>query len=143
MGLGLTEDRRRLLNDVGLLVLRIALGATMLSHGWGKFMQFFGDEPLQFGDPIGVGVAASLALAVFAEVFCSLGLVVGLLTRLACIPLFTTMAVAFFIVHGDDPFGRKELAFVYMFGYLALLLTGPGRFSLDALIMKMRAKKKK
>jgi putative oxidoreductase len=46
------------------------------------------------------------------------------------------MAVAAFIVHGGDPWGEKELAYIYLAGYLTLLLTGPGKFSVDALIMK-------
>ncbi len=47
--------------------------------------------------------------------------------------LFT---VAFFMVHAGDPFGKKELAFVYLVIFTALALTGPGRFSLDGLIRK-------
>ena len=47
------------------------------------------------------------------------------------------MAVAAFVVHAGDPWtlgaGRsKEPALLYLFPFLALALTGPGRFSLDA-----------
>jgi putative oxidoreductase len=41
-------------------------------------------------------------------------------------------AVAAFVQHGQDPFARKELALVYAVPLLALLFTGPGRYSLDA-----------
>jgi putative oxidoreductase len=44
------------------------------------------------------------------------------------------MLVAAFIVHGDDPFQKKELALLFLTPFLALLLAGPGRFSLDAVI---------
>lgn len=66
-----------------LLILRLSVGVFMLSHGWGKFLMLIGDDPIQFADPLGVGITASLALTVFAEVFCSVLLIFGLATRLA------------------------------------------------------------
>jgi len=42
-----------------------------------------------------------------------------------------TMIVAAFIVHLDDPFKRKELALLYLVGFLIVLLMGPGKYSLD------------
>src|SRR5690606_7023717 len=58
--------------DLSLLILRLAGGGFMLTHGIGKFFKLFGNEPIQFADPLGVGITASLALTVFAEVFCAL-----------------------------------------------------------------------
>ncbi|MFN8691884.1 MAG: DoxX family protein, partial [Cyclobacteriaceae bacterium] len=62
--------------------------------------------------------------------------VVGLYTRLALVPLTICMAVAVFIIHGDDPFGDKEHALLFLLPYLALMFTGPGKYSLDRLIRK-------
>jgi putative oxidoreductase len=135
-GAWLTESRGYALSSVGLLILRVALGVFMAGlHGWGK-LGMLTDGAVAFADPIGIGVGASLVLATFAEFACSILLVLGLFTRLACVPLIVTMAVAAFIVHGGDPWGEKELAYIYLAGYLTLLLTGPGKFSVDALIMK-------
>lgn len=132
----LTEPRAYILASVGLVFLRLGLGVFMLAlHGWGKLTQIARGD-MSFGDPIGIGEAPSLVLATFAEFACSILLVLGLFTRLACIPLIVTMAVAAFLVHGSDPWSSKELAYLYLFGYLALLFTGPGKFSVDALIMK-------
>lgn len=120
--------------DLGLLALRVGFGLAMLTaHGWGKLMSF-SEKSTGFPDPIGVGPQASMALAIFAEVFCSAGLIVGLLTRLAAIPLVVTMAVAFFIVHGGQAFGERELAMAYLVPYVAIFLAGPGRISLDGLL---------
>ena len=83
--------------DWASLILRLTFGLLMLSHGIPKLMKLM-DGNMEFGDPIGIGVPASLALTVFAEVLCSALLVIGLWTRLALIPLIITMAVAVFIV---------------------------------------------
>lgn len=132
----LTEPRASILASVGLVFLRLGLGVFMLAlHGWGKLTQLANGN-MAFADPIGIGQGTSLVLATFAEFACSILLVLGLFTRLACVPLIVTMAVAAFLVHGGDPWAKKELAYLYLCGYTALLFTGPGKFSVDALIMK-------
>ena len=125
------------LTDIALLLLRFTVGSMMLySHGWRKLMKFFSDDPIGFADPIGLGMLTSLVLVVFAEVFCSFLLIIGLGTRLATTPLMITMLVAIFIIHWDDPFSKKEFAILYLVPYIVIFLMGPGRYSLDALITK-------
>lgn len=99
----------------------------MLSHGLPKLMGF-SEKISTFSDPLGLGPAASLILAIFSEVICSIFLILGLKTRLAAVPLLMTMLVAFFIVHGMDPWGRKELAAMYGLSYLTLILGGGGAY---------------
>ena len=53
--------------NIGLFLLRAAAGILMLTHGAGKVMMLIGDDPIKFGDPVGIGPAASLVLAAFAE----------------------------------------------------------------------------
>ncbi|MDX8337754.1 DoxX family protein [Draconibacterium sp. IB214405] len=120
---------------ISLLLLRLATGGFMLTHGIPKLQRLLAGE-MRFGDPLGLGPEVSLVLAVFAEVVCSILIVLGLGTRLAVIPSIVTMAVAAFIAHGADPFGRKELALLYLVGYVVLLLSGSGKFSVDRLISK-------
>ncbi|GAB5548139.1 MAG: DoxX family protein [Sandaracinaceae bacterium] len=118
--------------DVGLLVLRVTIGSMMLlGHGLPKLMTF-GEKLHRFPDPIGVGSEVSLTLAVFAEVVCAGLIAVGFATRLATIPLLVTMLVAALVIHGDDPWARKEFALLYAVPALTLLLTGPGKLSVDA-----------
>ncbi|MBA6151432.1 DoxX family protein [Gelidibacter maritimus] len=127
-------------NDLGLLVLRVFLGLTMLfAHGVGKWGRLFGGGEIQFRDPLGVGDTTSLALAVFAEVICSILLALGLMTRWALIPLIITMVVATFIVHSADPFGVMEKAMLYGVGYITIFLTGPGKYSVDYYLKNKRA----
>ena len=135
----MNDETKRTLNDLGLLLLRVGLGGMMLvSHGWGKMLKLFAEGPIKFADPLGLGAGPSLVLAVGAEVVCAALLIVGLGTRIAAAPLVVTMLVAAFIVHGDDPFQKKEFALVYMIPFLTLMGTGPGRYSLDAVIDERR-----
>ena len=123
--------------DISALILRLTLGLSMvIGHGWGKWGKLFGDDPIKFADPLGVGPEISLGLAVFAEVICSALLTIGLVTRWSLVPLIITMATALFIIHGADDFSGKEKALIYLMGYLALFFTGPGKFSVDAFLHK-------
>jgi putative oxidoreductase len=124
-------DRRQDLAGWGIVIMRVALGAMMLiAHGWPKLTNF-GAYSAQFPDPLGLGASASLALAVFAEVFCSLAIILGLFTRWAAVPLIATMLVAAFIVHADDPWQKKEFALLYLIPMLTLVFAGPGKLALD------------
>lgn len=78
-----------------------------MSHGIAKW-QNFDALSAAFPDPLGVGSGVSLALAIFGEVVCSVGFIAGLFYRLALIPMIFTMCVAFFAVHGGDPFAARE-----------------------------------
>ena len=121
--------------DIAMLLLRLTFGGLMLlNHGWGKMIKLFTEDPIRFADPIGIGMAPSLALTVFAEALCAFLIVIGLGTRLATIPLIITMLVAVFVIHWADPFGDKEMALLYLIPYLAILLMGPGKISLDSMI---------
>ena len=110
--------------DFGQLALRLGFGGTMFwQHGWPKLMQF-SERMDDFADPLGVGPFLSLAMIVLAEVVCAALITLGMWTRAACVPLIIAMAVAVFIVHGDDPFGNKELAMLYLIGYVIILFNG-------------------
>ena len=128
--------------DLALLLLRLWLGLTMLfNHGLAKLIKF-GDMSSKFLDLFGIGSTASLALAVFAEVFCAALLAAGLVTRFAALNLAVTMLVAFAMVHkmalsGDS---SGELAFIYLAGYVTLLIAGPGRYSADGFLFSRPAK---
>ena len=123
-----------MVQSLGLLLLRVGAGGMMLAgHGWDKLFHF-SEKVGQFPDPLGFGAGSSLALAVFAEFFCSLLVILGVATRFAAAPLVVTMAVAACIVHADDPWQAKEFALVYALPFLTLIFTGGGDFSLDQVL---------
>jgi putative oxidoreductase len=126
--------------DFGLLLLRLLTGATMIYlHGWNKLIAFQ-DKVGTFTSPMPqLPGSVAFSLMVFAEVVCAALIVLGLLTRLAAFILIINMSEAFFMVHKGFPlFGKEappagpgELAFLYLGGFLVLLFTGAGRFSVD------------
>ena len=57
----------------------------------------------------------------------------GLLLDPSPLRLITSSKSQFpaFVVHLDDPFGRKEKAVLYLVGYMIIFLLGPGKYSID------------
>jgi putative oxidoreductase len=121
--------------NTAMLVLRLGFGILMINHGYSKLIHF-GEMRNQFMSFMGMGSSMSLALVVFAEFFCSLFLILGLFTRFATIPLIITMCVALFKAHNGDFFGDGQVAALFLTGYVALLLVGPGKISVDSMIGK-------
>ncbi len=124
------------LADVGLLILRVFTGlALAVSHGLDKVQDpsgvIAGSRGLGLPAPTIFGWAAALS-----EFLGGLLLALGLLTRPAAVFIAVTMGIAAFLVHGDDPFSKKELALLYLAPVIALMLAGAGRFSIDRLIRK-------
>lgn len=122
--------------NVGLLILRVFIGAALLTHGWGKM--FGGLEGFTQGVAgMGIPFPQVLAfLAAFAESFGAILLAIGLLTRPAAFLIVATMAVAVFGAHKGQPFSAQEAAWLYLVPALLFLLKGAGQWSLDALLAK-------
>ncbi|QYA27237.1 DoxX family protein [Gramella sp. MT6] len=124
--------------DIGLLIFRIAIAGLMLTHGFPKLLTLFGPDEIKFADPLGLGETVSFTLTVFAEFICSAFIIFGFLTRFSAIPIIITMAVAAFIVHVPDGFGKQELPLLFMFGFLLLAICGGGKYSLDYLLQNRK-----
>jgi putative oxidoreductase len=118
-----------------MLLLRIISGILMMSHGYGKLLQF-NEKKAVFHDFMGLGSTNSLLLAIFAEFFCALFLAIGLFTRLVSVPLVIVMAVAVFDVHQMDFFDTGEKAALFLGIFSTILLCGPGKASIDGIASK-------
>lgn len=123
-------------SNISVLLLRVGAALMMLTHGFPKLMQLFSDEPIAFMSVMGLSMTISLALAVFAEVICSVLVLIGLGTRLASIPIIITMLTAAFVYHGADPFAGKEMALLYALIFVAILIKGGGKYSADHVLGK-------
>jgi len=131
------------------LVLRLTLAIVMFPHGAQKALGWFGGHGLRrtIGNFGAQGIPVPLALlAVAAELLGSLGVAVGLLTRVAALGIACVMVVAILTVHAKVGFfmnwlgNQKGEGFEYhllALGIaLALIVGGAGRWSLDALIAR-------
>lgn len=125
-------------SDAGLAVLRVVpMLLLVVLHGLGKVPP----QPEFIGWIGGMGFPAPVVfawLAAFAEVGAALLIVVGLFTRPAALYVFVHFLVVVLVAHGGDPLGDRELPIIFGTIALAVALTGPGRYSLDAVIRGRR-----
>ncbi len=134
--------------DVVMTVVRLVLGMVFVAHGAQKMLGWFGGYG--FSATMGfftrqMGIPAVFAfLAIAAEFFGGLGLILGLLSRIAALGIGVEMAVAIALVHRHFGFfmnwtgAQKGEGFEYHLLAIALafaiLVKGAGAFSLDRLI---------
>jgi putative oxidoreductase len=136
-------------NDVALTTLRVVLGVVFFAHGAQKMLGWFGGYGFHgtMGFFTHMGMPAPVALLIICtEFFGGLGLLLGLLTRIAAIGVFGLMVGAIFMVHLQNGFfmnwmgTQKGEGFEYHLLVLAiaaaLLLRGAGAFSLDRSLSK-------
>lgn len=117
-----------------LFIVRLGVALLMLSHGIPKLHMLLEGGEIQFPGVMGLSSGISLGLAVFAEVLCSILILIGLGTRVASIPLIITMLVAVFMIHANDPFASQELGLLYLLLYIPLLILGSGKYSVDEVL---------
>ena len=119
------------MNNIALLLLRIVFAGSMLyGHGLSKFYRLI-ERDLSFANPIGIGEAPTLVLAVFSEFLAPLFILVGYKTKIFSFFPAITMFVAAFVVHLSDPFARKEKAILFLIGFIIMMMLGPGKYSID------------
>jgi putative oxidoreductase len=122
--------------NVASLALRLVFGLLLcINHGFDK-LAHFGKFEYTFPDPFHIGHRWTLVLVIFAEVFCALMFVLGLLTRLAALVLVIEFAVIVFIIDKGHNLHEHELTLTYLAAFFAVLLVGPGRFSVDGMMGK-------
>jgi putative oxidoreductase len=121
--------------STGLLILRLGFGILMANHGYSKFTGY-NEMSTQFVNFLGLGSAVTLGLVIFAELFCSILIAIGLFTRLACIPLIISCSYAISQAHKWDVFATGELVTLFLVAFVTILFTGPGKVSIDNMISK-------
>lgn len=122
--------------DWGLLCLRVCLGLSLfLKHGWEK-PTHFSQMAQHFPNPLHIGPVPSLLFALVSDAICSILVLLGLATRWAALWVFINIFIAWSFVHHFQFFGRGadhgELVVLYLAGFLAIAIMGPGHFSLDS-----------
>jgi putative oxidoreductase len=121
--------------NLAMLVLRLGMGILLAHHGYQKITHLEQTEGFMM-DFLGLGKTVTTYLVIFAELGCSIFVILGLFTRLACIPILILFGVIIFKATDMDIFGKSESAVLYLAGFLAIFLAGPGKVSVDNLIGK-------
>lgn len=121
--------------NMAMLLLRLVFGILLMYIGYRKLTGFNAMKG-EFMNFMGIGSTASLALVVFAEFFCALFIVIGVFTRLACVPVIILLSVALFISHNGEVFGTGQTATLFLTAFLVILILGPGKVSVDGMINK-------
>ncbi|WP_433716297.1 DoxX family protein [Nocardia sp. CA-084685] len=131
--------------DLGLLVLRVAVGLTMAAHGAQKLFGWFNGGGLDgtgafftmSGYPSGKAMAVVAGLS---ETLGGLALAIGLLTPLAAAALVGTLLNAIAVKWGGGFFAPKgiEYELILTLAAASLALTGPGRYAVDRVIPTLR-----
>jgi len=122
--------------NTGMLILRIVGGILLMSHGYHKLVEF--EKTTQYIPSfLGMGSVTTTVLVIFAEFFCALFVVLGLFTRIACVPIIINMGYIVFITKGGNVFEKSgDLPALYLALFFAILLLGPGRISVDGMTGK-------
>lgn len=131
------------MGDLGILVLRLGVGVMFAAHGLQKAFGFFGGPGINgFSKMLaGLGFAPAVfwaLLAAYVELLGGAFLVLGVFTRASAGLLFILMATAAVKVHLGKGFflsnGGFEYVFVIAASCLALILLGPGKYSIFELM---------
>ena len=122
------------------LVTRVAVGSVFVQSGWGKLHDL--QKVIDFFRELGIPHPELQApFAAGTELVCGTLLLVGLASRLACVPLALVMAVAIATALWPDLDGAGDLYFKGEFLFIVLFtwigVHGPGPLSLDALLLRL------
>lgn len=122
-----------------LLLGRLAVGLLFVSTGWGKVHDI--PKVVAFFESLGIPAPGFQAVLVsWSELLCGSAIVIGLLTRLATIPLIVSMTVALLTAKRGDIHGLFDLVgqdeFTYLVVLVMIAVLGPGKLALDHLVAK-------
>jgi len=126
-------------DSLALLGGRLAVGLLFMSTGWGKIHNI--PKVTAFFEKLGIPAPGFHAVLVgWSELLCGTALVIGLLTRLATIPLIVSMVVAILTAKLADIHNIFDLVgadeFTYLIVLVMIAVLGPGRIALDRLLVK-------
>jgi len=128
------------LNDVALLFFRIAISSELIfAHGLKKIG--VGTELAEVvPNPLGLPEALNQSFATAANLAMPIFIILGLVTRIATLPILAVTLTGYFVLHLNDPILVRDVPLVYSLCFLLICFTGAGRFSLDHYIIARKCK---
>jgi putative oxidoreductase len=121
--------------SIGLAILRVAVAAVFIHHGWQKVFVFGFAGVTGAFTHMGVPLPGVMGpLIGVLEFFGGIALLIGFLTRPLALAFFCDMLGAILLVKLSGGFGTYELEFLLCAAGLALAFSGGGRLSVDAVL---------
>lgn len=127
--------------DLGLFIMRVAIGLIFMKHGYGKYTGgsqvwlWCGQQMAHIGItffPIAWGIAAMIA-----EFFGGICLTLGFYTRFASCFLLVTMIIAtLYHINNNDDFSKIAHPLCLLFIFLGFIVAGSGQYSLDTFLKR-------
>ncbi|TDW47784.1 putative oxidoreductase [Flavobacterium sp. 270] len=123
------------LNDVALFFFRIAVSIELIyAHGLKKIG--IGTALAEVvPNPLGLPEALNQVFATAANLVMPIFIILGLMTRLATLPILAVTLTGYFVLHFNDPILVKDVPFMYSLCFLLICFTGAGKYSVDHYII--------
>lgn len=127
----LTKPARIGLQDFALLLFRIGVSLELIfAHGLKKVGIGVATAE-QIPNPLQLPASLNNTMAIAANLFFPLLVILGLFTRLSVLPILAVTLTGYFVLHWHDPLLVKDIPYMYSLCFLLLFITGAGRFSID------------
>jgi putative oxidoreductase len=124
-------DAGSTLNNCTLLFFRIAVASELIvAHGLKKIGVGTASAEI-VPNPLGLPEVLNQAFATTANLIMPLFIILGLMTRLAALPILAVTLTGYFVLHFDDPILVKDVPFIYSICFLLIFFMGAGRYSID------------
>ena len=116
----------------GVVFIRLAFGFHLLYYSWDDVINLTAGDHAEFLNSLGIPFPAVMSwVYILTQFIGGIFIIVGLKTRLIAIPLIITFFVAYFLVHGSDPYKDAYPALQMLAVSLFFLFNGSGKVSID------------
>ncbi|MEI8625891.1 DoxX family membrane protein [Pseudoalteromonas sp. B137] len=114
--------------DLGLLYLRVTASLLVIYiYGLPKIINY--QVQLKVIEaPFKLGQSVTLLSVIFTEFICPIAIILGIYTRLACLPLLLLLFVAMLGVHSDWTVEEGQFGWLLIIIFSSLALCGPGQY---------------
>jgi putative oxidoreductase len=124
--------------SMGLLLLRLGAGGLLIYGRAWELVLMIRDRTIAFPDPLGISQELSWGVAIFAQFFCAVFVMLGIVTRITAVPPLAAMLLSALVLPGGSAWSLREVYFLYALAFFVLTFTGAGDYSFDARIVDSR-----